>query len=275
MVGPSTALGVCLIIKKTLPDQKILNRWIGEPIFTVYVPRNVFVTNKQGFPVLDKSHQVFIQQLFRLKATVLVGNAKDSEQLRGYICYLFKNQPPLNKVLSFSIDYWDSLQVPLQPLMHNLESMTYDVFEKDTIKYILYENAIYAALKDNPDYRVIMVVGAGRGPIASAALRAGRKAQRNIKVYALDKNPNAIVTLYNLLSTDWAGENIEVIESDMREWRPKEKADILVSELLGSFGDNELEPECLECAKHLVKEGGISIPSESTSYLAPMSSHKN
>ncbi|CAG9313962.1 PRMT5 [Blepharisma stoltei] len=275
MVGPSTALGVSLVITKELPEEKILDRWFGEPIMNVHIPRHIFLKNKQGFPVLPKEHQVFIQKLFKLKASVLIGSARDAEQIRGYICYLFKNQPRLNKIQSFSIDYWDNLQIPLQPLMHNLESMTYDIFEKDTVKYLLYENAIYSALKDNENYRIIMVVGAGRGPIASAALRAGRKAQRNIKVYALDKNPNAIVTLYNLLSTDWAGENIEVIESDMREWKPEEKADILVSELLGSFGDNELEPECLECAKHLVKEGGISIPCESISYLSPVSSQKN
>jgi len=32
----------------------------------------------------------------------------------------------------------------------------------------------------------------------------------------------------------------------MRDWNPPEKADIIVSELLGSFGDNELSPECLD-----------------------------
>ena len=35
------------------------------------------------------------------------------------------------------------------------------------------------------------------------------------------------------------------------------KADIIVSELLGSFGDNELSPECLYDAQHLFKEDAI------------------
>ena len=34
-----------------------------------------------------------------------------------------------------------------------------------------------------------------------------------------------------------------------------------VSELLGSFGDNELSPECLDGAQRFLKEDGISIPS--------------
>ena len=50
----------------------------------------------------------------------------------------------------------------------------------------------------------------------------------------------------------WGG-LVEVIASDMREWVPTEKADILVSELLGSFGDNELSPECLDGAQILLK----------------------
>lgn len=44
-----------------------------------------------------------------------------------------------------------------------------------------------------------------------------------------------------------------VVSCDMREWEAPEKADIIVSELLGSFGDNELSPECLDGAQHFLK----------------------
>lgn len=60
----------------------------------------------------------------------------------------------------------------------------------------------------------------------------------------------------------------------MRDFKPTEKGDILVSELLGSFGDNELSPECLDGAQQHLKEDGISIPSRSTSYLNPVMSTK-
>jgi len=43
-------------------------------------------------------------------------------------------------------------------------------------------------------YRVIMVLGAGRGPIVSAAIRASHQAARKVKIYAVEKNPNAVVT---------------------------------------------------------------------------------
>ena len=43
-------------------------------------------------------------------------------------------------------------------------------------------------------HRVVLVLGAGRGPLVNAALRAARMAQRRIRVYAVEKNPNAVVT---------------------------------------------------------------------------------
>jgi len=39
-----------------------------------------------------------------------------------------------------------------------------------------------------------MVVGAGRGPLVRASLNAAQKADRKIRIYAVEKNPNAVVT---------------------------------------------------------------------------------
>lgn len=59
-------------------------------------------------------------------------------------------------------------QAPLQPLQDNLESQTYETFEKDVTKYACYQAAVAAALTDRvPDDKVdsvttvLMVVGAG------------------------------------------------------------------------------------------------------------------
>jgi len=47
--------------------------------------------------------------------------------------------------------YMDFLQAPLQPLMDDLSSATYETFESDPVKYRLYEDAITAALTDRPE----------------------------------------------------------------------------------------------------------------------------
>jgi protein arginine N-methyltransferase 5 len=51
----------------------------------------------------------------------------------------------------FTQGYADYLQAPLQPLMDNLGSVTYDVFERDPVKYRQYEEAIFLALQDLPN----------------------------------------------------------------------------------------------------------------------------
>jgi len=79
--------------------------------------------------------------------------------------------------------------------------------------------------------------------------------------------------LRTLKATRW-GDSVTIVNSDMRTWSPPELADIMVSELLGSFGDNELSPECLDGAQRLLKPGGVCIPCEYTSYLAPLMSSK-
>jgi protein arginine N-methyltransferase 5 len=64
----------------------------------------------------------------------------------------------------------------------------------------------------------------------------------------LPKNENAVITLRNRIVTErWS--NVTLVATDMRDWQPAELCDIMVSELLGSLGDNELSPECLDGAQ--------------------------
>jgi protein arginine N-methyltransferase 5 len=53
----------------------------------------------------------------------------------------------------------------------------------------------------------------------------------------------------------------------MRDWNSPEQADILVSELLGSFGDNELSPECLDGAQKFLKGLYLTIILHSLLYF--------
>jgi len=122
---------------------------------------------------------------------------------------------------------------------------------------------------------VIMVVGAGRGPLVAAALAAAQEAGVTVQIYAVEKNENAVVTLQNrcLAEPLWEA-HVTVVPGDMRDVTHPVQADMLVSELLGSWGDNELSPECLDGAQRYLKPSGISIPCDYTSYVAPLSSPK-
>lgn len=247
----------------------------------------------------------------------------DSTPHLSYIRNLQHRQPPRSPMERFGIGYQDYLQAPLQPLTVNLESITYEVFEKDPIKYEWYEQAIGKALSDwleqkkptsGPDGRVVLaVVGAGRGPLVTRALQASKATGVEIEAWAVEKNPNAFILLQRHNQTIWGGK-VNVVKSDMRSWKgprrdssptldqapvgqtigidssllcaPSESGareecsssgavDILVSELLGSFGDNELSPECLDGVTHLLNpEHGISIPASYSAHLTPISAPK-
>jgi protein arginine N-methyltransferase 5 len=51
---------------------------------------------------------------------------------------------------------------------------------------------------------------------------------------------------------------MQLLFGDMRLINVPEKVDVLVSELLGSFGDNELSPECLDGAMRFLKREQLS-----------------
>lgn len=211
-----------------------------------------------------------------------------------YLRWVESTQPPLTIFESPMLtSFQDWLQSPLQPLSDNLESATYEVFEGDPVKYNQYEAATMEALiqwkalkkpTSKKDAVVIAVAGSGRGPLVTRALKAAEYAGVDVEVWAVEKNPNAYVYLLRQNQNVWGG-RVKVVKTDMRHWKGPVisefsngpvygKVDILISELLGSFGDNELSPECLDGIQHVMAPQGISIPSSYTAHFTPIASPK-
>ncbi|KAJ5558484.1 hypothetical protein N7461_002456 [Penicillium sp. DV-2018c] len=363
-----TRLFVALSLPKQLPSLFVQSRWHSEPVHLLTIEGSTFLKNQKGYPVLSKPHQGFIAKMMRLRTVpwiLLCGvgpipgleNTDDPDtnkaSLSGaeypslsqagkkhhdptphlsYIRNLQQRQPPRTAIERFGVGYQDYLQAPLQPLTVNLESITYEVFEKDPIKYEWYEKAIYKALRDWADQKkptshpegkvIIAVVGAGRGPLVTRALKASAEAGVEIDMWAVEKNQNAFVLLQRHNDTIWGGK-VTLVQSDMRSWkgplvrqqraqatkepvgeslgiessllhtskkgendpgREPEDADpamchthvdILVSELLGSFADNELSPECLDGVNDVIHPNhGISIPASYSAHFTPVSAPK-
>lgn len=225
---------------------------------------------------------------------------KDPVPHLSYLKYLQRNQPARTMIERFGSGYQDYLQSPLQPLTDNLESVTYEVFEKDPVKYDQYELATVGALSSWHENKrpvsgrdeavVIAVTGAGRGPLVTRALRAAQTTGVKVELWAVEKNPNAYVLLqrHNQQDKLWGGK-VNIVKSDMRAWKGPHyintsstttntstnttfgKVDIIISELLGSFADNELSPECLDGVQHVLAPSGISIPSSYTAHMSPIS----
>jgi len=280
-------LQVALEITADLPaTERELERWFAEPVRAIIVPTEIFLTNKQGFPVLSKRHKALLSRFFRHRVQVILSglpeSGDDAEAETGkylnYIARLFQSRSPLTPLEQFELPYHDYLQAPLQPLQNDLESQTYETFEKDPVKYVQYEEAIFRCLKHKVAEGkqapfAVMVVGAGRGPLVAAVRSAAGRAEVEVVVWAVEKNRNAIVTLQHRKQLEgWT--NVDIVGEDMRFWNAPRQADIIVSELLGSFGDNELSPECLDGAQRFLAPDGVCIPRKYTSYLTPVTSPK-
>ncbi|KAJ7707762.1 PRMT5-domain-containing protein [Mycena rosella] len=284
----STRLSLTLDLTPPLPVKSgFLSKWKAEAIRYLFLPSSTFIANTKGYPVLPKGTQSFIRESMTASTCamhrpviILSGANLGLHSLGGelaysqYLRHLEKTSPAVQAALTsgtvenFAQGYQDYLQAPLQPLMDNLQSVTYQTFEQDPVKYHNYEEAIFQALVDWPgdDKIILCVAGAGRGPIVARALTAIERSGRDAHVYAVEKNPNAYVTLQCRKDAEW-GPKVSLLFGDMRFIDVPEQADILISELLGSFGDNELSPECLDA-------DGISMPSSYTAHLAPLSSSK-
>ncbi|GBG23841.1 Protein arginine N-methyltransferase 5 [Hondaea fermentalgiana] len=273
----TNSMGVLLELSSNLPSQADQDRWFAEPVKAVLIPTSIFTANAKGYPVLLAAHQKLLVRLHQYDVQfILSGRPKHMDGLAPYYLYLdhlAKRAPAPSMKDEFESPFYDCLQTPLQPLMDHLESQMYETFEKDPIKYEQYEKAVARALADTPvdKVSVVMVVGAGRGPLVRASLRAAASVQREIRMFAVEKNPNAVITLRNMKEMLAWGDTVTIVHTDMRYWEAPEQADILVSELLGSWGDNELSPECLDGAEKFLKPDGISIPCEYTSFVAPIS----
>ena len=291
----------------------LVHKAIGSQLKALSFPSQAFLTNKRGYPALSKTHQVLFTEILRRVGrtirvqvegpshhTVVGGNAGGTTECLPYLQYIrhIRARPEVQFCLdtdtaSLEEPYLDHLQRPLQPLGDHLEFGTYENFEKDPVKYTEYQKAIGLALRDNlvgvhNKNIIIVIAGAGRGPLVNSALKAIQtRVSMNVHpsvgfvLYAVEKNPSAIVYLESMARHEpsWKGV-VQVVKADMRTLTKAalggQQADIVVSELLGSFGDNELSPECLDAlyASGLMKDSTICIPSHYTSYLAPVSSFR-
>lgn len=249
------------------PSIGALQRWTAEPVQHIWLPAQSFIPNAKGYPVLSKACQAFIRGMTKQSPTIILAETTAGRHSAGgpiayvqYIRHVTSQASPQLPTQARVPDarYSDLLQKPLQPLMDDLGCETYDVFERDPVKYRQYEEATYLAIVErtaragpNSDL-VIVVAGAGRGPLVTCALRALERAKRSARIYAVEKNPSAFTTLQERRDLEW-GDAVDLLYGDMRTLPVPELADILISELLGSFGDNELSPECIDGGMRFLK----------------------
>lgn len=156
---------------------------------------------------------------------------------------------PYTKVIGKLFKYHQFLIRPLNPLLTDLDMDIYSIFENDLVKYDLYQDAISLAFLDlhNPN---VLIIGPGKGGILTRAL----KKTSNITV--IEKNPKVIPHLKTSFP------NVTLIHDDARAF-VHDNFDLIISEMMGSFGCNEMFPEVL-----LHTKSTIMIPTAISTLIA-------
>jgi protein arginine N-methyltransferase 5 len=118
----------------------------------------------------------------------------------------------------------------------------------------------------------IAIVGSGKGALVDVTYKAMEELSIESKchVTTIEKNQSACIFLQSRNAKNWHS-SVEILNIDMRDWAPRESYNLIISELLGSFGCNELSPECLKpLEKFLDRSHGTFIPQSYTSHIAPV-----
>ena len=162
----------------------------------------------------------------------------------------------------------------------------YEGLERDTSKYFLYFAAIRAACRElagarqtiPQDQLRMMVLGAGHGRLVNLCLEAGAEEWgAAVSVEVLDANSEAIHFLRKCFSDDSRVTVRDAVCINGATARPeveflKGSCDLIVTEVFGSFGDNEFLPEIASEASMFGKPRCIFIPCSFQCYCQLFSS---
>ncbi|KAI6177144.1 hypothetical protein M3Y97_00874900 [Aphelenchoides bicaudatus] len=263
-------------IDQEFVDLRKLNRWKGEPLNVFWFDLDEQICEIDEFGGMRLKNQyahVFNNTFYssNQKCSNKSSNINSTEFLNllrvSMKRLIVNNATTCLDDLGVSFD--DQFQTPLRPAEDNLSCSVYSTFEKHVHKYELYGKAILHAVTDlfeegvcsSSKPPIIFVVGAGRGGIVEQVFKA--EAHLNEKravstpkkwtVVAIEKNPFAVLSL-EASNRQRFMNRVKIVQADARDINAlqvslKEKADLIVSEMLGSFGCNELSPEMLECVE--------------------------
>ncbi len=132
----------------------------------------------------------------------------------------------------------------------------------DSVRMKAYRKAIFETVKKGD---IVIDMGAGLGILTFFALAAGAS-----KVYAIEMR-DSIHLARRIAEKNGLSSKIVFLNENSRNVTLPEKADVLISETLGSFAIEENTIEyTIDARERLLKEGGRMIPEKLKMFLAPV-----
>jgi protein arginine N-methyltransferase 1 len=132
----------------------------------------------------------------------------------------------------------------------------------DSVRMDAFREAIFATVKPGD---VVVDLGAGTGVLGFWAIQAGAK-----KVYVIEKT-DAIHLAQDIARANGFEDNMVFIQKNSMDVTLPERADVLLSETLGSFAidENTLQFTC-DARDRFLAEGGLMIPQALELFVAPL-----
>ncbi len=144
----------------------------------------------------------------------------------------------------------------------NHPALIYQDMLADGTRMRRYRAAIEAVVRPG---QVVADLGTGTGVLAMMAARAGAA-----RVYAVENRPRVAWLARRVVQANGLAGQVRVLEADAREVQLDEPVDVIVNELIGDFGTDELIHECVTAfAARNLKPGGRVLPERLRTWLVP------
>jgi len=129
-----------------------------------------------------------------------------------------------------------------------------------------FQNAISKIVKSNDH---VIDLGTGSGILAMLV------AQQGARVTAIDANSDSLMYAKEAAEKNKLGDRIEFVHSHFQDFKPKEKADVVICEMLSSVMLIEQQiPASRYAIEHLLKPSGRIIPEHIALFIVPVQNDK-
>jgi len=157
--------------------------------------------------------------------------------------------------------------LPFSEALFTWDEDFHQLMLNDNIRMQCYEKAIKETVKPGD---IVVDLGTGTGVLSRWALEAGAST-----VYGIDMDRDILALATQSISDAGFADRFIPLNRLSYQVTLPEKADVLISEIMGNILDNEdFQPILADAIKRLLKPKGRKIPLSASSYIVPVTATK-